>query len=405
MSSDYFDSSSHQQIAGARARASSINAALDAIDVGLALLPDEDEIKEGLINYGTDTGAADAYVVALPYTPSGYTDGLQVVFKASGTNTGTCTINLNSLGVKTIRRQDGSVPLAGDIAINKLVELRYNATSGYMELQGGIGAAAGTGTMALQNASSVSITGGSITGLTSQYLSGYRVRSQMTWKDADEIYIGPGVYEVNGVVAKITSTLTSPAISSGGTDWHYLYIDHSAIPTDGVIDNGDMYWSTSEPVEDGTNLAWFHPTSSYDRCIFAVYTSSDAILEFWHNDNYVTFGQTVDVQAATNYNTTFTDCPAFRVPIFCYSVDANIRLDANGDIGSAYAYYRPNGSSTSAGSALGRCIQDTDTEYSSYYVRRRLILGTGSLIEMKYSSSGNHTIAVDQIGWYLPSKI
>jgi hypothetical protein len=166
MSSDYFDSSNYQQTAGTRARASSINTALDALDTGLALLPSEANLKRGLINYAVDSGAADAYVVTLTYAPASYTDGMQVVFKASAVNTGACTINVNALGVKSITRQDGTAPVAGDIGANKITEIRYNSTSGQFEIQGSIGAASGTGTMAAQNANAVDITGGTIAGAT-----------------------------------------------------------------------------------------------------------------------------------------------------------------------------------------------------------------------------------------------
>ena len=160
MSSDYFDSSDHQQVAATRARASAINNALDAIDTGLALLPTEANIKMGLINYGVDSGIADAYVVTLPYTATALTDGMQVVFKASAVNTGACTINVDALGVKSIKRHDGTDPIAGDIGANQITELRYNSTSATFEIQGSIGAEAGTGTMSSQNANAVAITGG-----------------------------------------------------------------------------------------------------------------------------------------------------------------------------------------------------------------------------------------------------
>lgn len=162
MSSDYFDSSLYQLTAGTRARASDVNQISDALDTGLAKLPSETNLKRGLVNYAVDSGAADAYVVTLTYAPTSYTDGMQVIFKASAANTGACTINCNSLGVKSITRQDGSTPIAGDIGANKITEVRYNSTSGYFEIQGSIGAAAGTGTMAQQNANAVAITGGSI---------------------------------------------------------------------------------------------------------------------------------------------------------------------------------------------------------------------------------------------------
>lgn len=158
--SDYFDYSTGRLVSGTTARAGDVNNTFDEIDTGLDKLPSEANLKGGLINYAVDTGAADAYVVALPYTATAYTDGMQVVFKATAVNTGACTINVDSLGAKSITRQDGSAPIAGDIAADKITEIRYNSTSGNFEIQGSIGAAAGTGTMALQNANAVAITGG-----------------------------------------------------------------------------------------------------------------------------------------------------------------------------------------------------------------------------------------------------
>jgi len=164
--SDYFDYSTGRLTAGTTARSGQVNTILDAIDTGLDKLPSETSLKRGTTNYAEDTGAANAYVVSLTYAPTSYTDGMEVIFKASAVNTGASTINVNSLGVKTIRRGDGSALAAGDIPANKIVTVRYNSTSDYFEIQGGVTGVAGTGTMASQNASAVAITGGAITGIT-----------------------------------------------------------------------------------------------------------------------------------------------------------------------------------------------------------------------------------------------
>jgi hypothetical protein len=166
MSNDYFESSTYQITPGTRAKASDLNTAYDALETGLDKLPSETNMKRGLINYAVDTGAVDAYVVTLTYAPTVYTDGMEVVFKASASNTGACTINVNSLGAKSITRQDGSTPVAGDIGADKIVQIRYNSTSGNYEIQGSIGAQTGSGTMAVQNANAVSITGGTIANAT-----------------------------------------------------------------------------------------------------------------------------------------------------------------------------------------------------------------------------------------------
>jgi hypothetical protein len=107
----------------------------DEIEVGLDKLPSEANLKRGTINYAADTGTANSYLVALTYAPTSYTDGMEVIFKATNENTGASTINLNSLGVKSIYRLDGSALAAGDIMAGKFMPLRYNSTTGAFEIQ------------------------------------------------------------------------------------------------------------------------------------------------------------------------------------------------------------------------------------------------------------------------------
>jgi hypothetical protein len=132
--SDYFDYSTGRLADGVTARASLWNTVYDEIDTGLDKLPTEAQLKRGTVWYGTDTGAADAYVVAMPYAPASYVDGSLVIFKASGTNTGAATINVNSLGVKSITRQSGATLEAADIVSGKFTILVYNSTSGKFEV-------------------------------------------------------------------------------------------------------------------------------------------------------------------------------------------------------------------------------------------------------------------------------
>ncbi len=195
MSSDYFDSSTHHVTAGTRVRASDINTTVDALDTGLAKLPSEVNIKRGLINYAVDSGVANAYVVTLTYVPTSYADGMEVIFKATAINTGASTINVNALGVKSIKRQDGSDLIAGDIPAAKIISIRYNSTSGCFEIQGTL-SIGGAGTMALQNANAVAISGGTINGITAEAGAG-------------------AVVTIDGAQTLTSKTLTSPVINTG----------------------------------------------------------------------------------------------------------------------------------------------------------------------------------------------
>ena len=164
--SDYFDFSTGRLSVGTTARSSEVNNLFDAIDTGLDKLPSETHLKRGLVNYAVAGGTENALTLTLPYAPSLYTDGMEVLFKAGYTNTLPATININSLGAKSIRRQDGTALVAGDIVLAKIFTLRYNSTSGYFEIQGSPVGSAGTGTMSTQNAAAVSITGGTMDDVT-----------------------------------------------------------------------------------------------------------------------------------------------------------------------------------------------------------------------------------------------
>ena len=163
---DYFSASGFTFTPGTTARATTVTSALEGIEAGFDKLPDEAEVKLDTISYGTAGGTANAYTVTLPHPQIVYTDGMRVVFKPGDTNTGASTINVDSIGIKSITRTDGTALVAGDIVAGRFTELRYNSTPGNFEIVGMVASSAGTGTMAAQNASAVNITGGTIDGLT-----------------------------------------------------------------------------------------------------------------------------------------------------------------------------------------------------------------------------------------------
>lgn len=81
----------------------------------------------------TDSGIADAYVLApvgSKSAPNTYFNGMQVRFYVGNTNTGACTINVNSLGVKNIKASDGtSDPASGDFVAGQEISLTFNGTN------------------------------------------------------------------------------------------------------------------------------------------------------------------------------------------------------------------------------------------------------------------------------------
>lgn len=77
--------------------------------------------------YAVDTGAADAYAVSLTPAATAYTAGMLVRFKAANSSTAAgSTLNVNSLGAKTIKKADGSGTVAGDILNGQVVVVVYD---------------------------------------------------------------------------------------------------------------------------------------------------------------------------------------------------------------------------------------------------------------------------------------
>lgn len=84
--------------------------------------------------YAEDTSSNDDYAITLSPAITAYKDGMVVAFKAKTTNTGAASLNVNSVGAKSIfKRKD--IPLEdGDIVAGQIVEARYNSTTDGFEV-------------------------------------------------------------------------------------------------------------------------------------------------------------------------------------------------------------------------------------------------------------------------------
>lgn len=141
-----------------RGTSSTIRSEYILVRQGFDKLPTPTQLSTGSANYLVDTGSADAYVVTFlsPLVPASYTDGMAIVFKATNTNTGASTINVNALGVKSIKRFDGTALQAGDISTGNPFEIRYNSTAGCFYLTAALSYVTQYSTAAAASASAAS---------------------------------------------------------------------------------------------------------------------------------------------------------------------------------------------------------------------------------------------------------
>lgn len=98
---------------------------------------DENDLL-GKVLLGTDFYAAssagtDTYAITVSPTPA-YTNGIRFRFKTDVANTGAATLNVNSLGAITIKKNHDQDLATGDIEANQIVEVVYNSTGPVFEM-------------------------------------------------------------------------------------------------------------------------------------------------------------------------------------------------------------------------------------------------------------------------------
>lgn len=80
-------------------------------------------------DYAADAGSTDTYAITVTPAPTAYATGQIFAFKANTANTDACTLNVNSLGAKTIKKNGSSDLITGDIVASQLVMVIYDGTN------------------------------------------------------------------------------------------------------------------------------------------------------------------------------------------------------------------------------------------------------------------------------------
>ena len=240
---------------------------------------------------------------------------------------------------------------------------------------------------------------------------GYARRSKFRWKDANEIYIGAGVYHHEGTVNQLVYwaselTFVLGKVADGGSNnssddltasaWHYIYIDDTAVVTAGakLLTETEFLNDTTAPTWSASKHGWYNGD---DRCIFAVLTSgASAVLEFLQSDNYVSLAD--DIANVTNFDldTTWTDV-ALSAPGFCRKARTTLQ-SASGGGAACILYLRTNGQT----GTTGQTVAYSDADITIAINTTEAITDSAQKIEVKHSASGGHTVTVYTDGWYFP---
>lgn len=105
-----------------------VKAVNDSVNVHMA-----DYVKHPA--YATVVGTTGLTVTLSP-APTAYVDGMAIAIKIANTSTGATSLNVNGLGVKTIKKANGNDITAGNLKASSIYTVRYNATTGFFILQG-----------------------------------------------------------------------------------------------------------------------------------------------------------------------------------------------------------------------------------------------------------------------------
>ena len=111
-------------------------------------------VQDCSYTYAADTGSADTYAITVSPAPSAYAAGQIFIFKATNANTGASTLNVNSLGAKSIVKRSATALAANDILAGAIIVCQYDGTNMQMTSQLG-NSPSGSGDMVLADIQTV----------------------------------------------------------------------------------------------------------------------------------------------------------------------------------------------------------------------------------------------------------
>lgn len=97
-----------------------------------------------LIEQPWTTSGTDTYTTTISGFPAAYATGMVIKIKFANANTGSSTLNINSLGAKTLKKSGSTNLASGDISAGQEFEVSYDGTNFQVFGIGGAGGGGGT---------------------------------------------------------------------------------------------------------------------------------------------------------------------------------------------------------------------------------------------------------------------
>lgn len=182
-------------------------------------------------NYASVSGT-NALTASMRVAPIGYIEGAVYVIKIASTNTASVTLNLNSLGAKTLKKfTNGSlVDLdPSDLLSGMIIQVLYDGT--YFQVVGGLG---GGGTNKISWIPAITVTGGGVSVNTFSYTATDCIYVDLGYAVSVSFGIsvsltGTGVFEINNLPFN-SETASAVRVKKGTT-----YIDTYITASDNLL--------------------------------------------------------------------------------------------------------------------------------------------------------------------------
>ena len=234
-------------------------------------------------------------------------------------------------------------------------------------------------------------------------------RATFVYSSTTAISIGAGSYFHDGTTrqtvfwdAAITFTLGSGGSNAasddlGASEWHYIYLDDSAIVTQGdsELDADCFLNDTTAPTWSAAKHGWYNGS---DRCIFAVLTNgSNQIVNFLHDGSrrvtwvdYRVEASSTDVDASWTPVDMATSVPGF-------STKAVVQIEWWG--GNDGLQWAVNGAEPTYG---GRLIKNSSAGVTDDNIIAEVYLDTSQIFELIATGNGDDIAEVACLAWDIP---
>ena len=251
------------------------------------------DVQNQAFTFATAGGTANALTLdlsdgTLDYNPSAYSTGQRFIFKAASNNTGAATLNVNSLGAKSLKKNGGADDLeADDIVAGGIYAVDYDGTN--FQVSGGVGGAAGGGSvMIVKDEKSAGTAGGTFTN------TAWRTRTLNTVEangisgaslSSNQVTLPAGDYRVEGfvVAAGVGEHKSKLRDVGGGTDLvigSTGFSSTSAQPNNPSFVFGEFTLATSSALELQHQCASTLATNGFGRPAGFSVAETYAVLKF-----------------------------------------------------------------------------------------------------------------------------